>query len=61
MLYSLVVIVILAVAIPVLAISGFIIGYNVNANENQKIFTKKVVPEKTKDQKEMEYIENYNI
>lgn len=59
MLYS---VIILSLALPVCTISAFIVGYNVNARTDQKVFVRKPKPneKKRKDEETMDFIDNFH-
>ena len=58
---ELIAIIVLAALVPILSISSFIIGYNVNAQKKVLVPKKKVKREMTEDEKMLERIENAKV
>lgn len=58
---ELIAIIVLAALVPILSISSFIIGYNVNAQKKVLVPKRKVKREMTEDEKMLERIENAKV
>ena len=58
---ELVAIIVLAALLPVMSISSFLIGYNVNAQKKIFVPKKKDKREKTEDEKMLERIDNARV
>ena len=58
---ELVAIIVLAALLPVMSISSFLIGYNVNAQKKIFVPKKKEKREKTEDEKMLERIDNARV
>lgn len=58
---ELIAIIVLAALVPLMSISSFIIGYNVNAQKKVLVPKKKVKREMTEDEKMLERIENAKV
>ena len=58
---ELIAIIVLAALVPILSISSFVIGYNVNAQKKVLVPKKKVKREMTEDEKMLERIENAKV
>ena len=58
---ELIAIIVLAALVPLLSISSFIIGYNVNAQKKVLVPKRKVKREMTEDEKMLERIENAKV